>query len=470
MDEKIIDFAQLLRQNGIRISTPDVMDAVRALECIPLSDRTIFQQALCSSLIKEAGQIKIFDYLFESYFLGLPRLLASQADKNLLPVFTDPGQIQELLDRLREILEELEMKLSPLAEALVFRDVGRLTLMIQEAARPLLEADFQQLHQSYQFAFQTMARMDFGSVQKEILELIKQIQARLAEYPGAEPLPEYLQNLLKEFPQLLKEFFLQEYQKKAYALRKGIRQERIYQMNFFTSTPAEIQDMSKVARELAEKLKAASSLRREIKSQGRLQVRATLRKNLRHGGIPFQLVFEKKKIAKPQIVILTDISNSMRNASRFMLTLVYSLQELYSRVRSFLFVSDIGEATGLFQQYEIGEAINRSLTGSVIGVWEMTDYGHALKKFHQQHLAAVDSKTIFIVLGDARCNYQSPQDWVLAEIQRRARMVIWLNPEAPSSCGAGDSEMNKYLPYCDLVRQVSNLKQLSQVAEELVAI
>ncbi|MCX5914002.1 MAG: VWA domain-containing protein, partial [Deltaproteobacteria bacterium] len=356
MDEKILDFAQLLRQNGIQISTPEVMDALRALECIPFSDRTIFQQALCSSLIKEAGQIKTFNYLFESYFFGLPRLLASQNDKNPLQV-SDPGQFQELLDRLREILKELELKLSPLAEALVFRDVGRLTLLIQEAARPLLEADFEHLHQSYQFAFQTMARMNFGSVQKEILELIKQIEARLAENPGEEPLPEYLQNLLKEFPQLLKDFFLQEYQKQAYALRKGIRQDRIYQMNFFTSTPADIQNMSEVARELAEKLKTASSLRREIKSRGRLQVRATLRKNLQNGGIPFRLVFDKKKIVKPQIVILTDISNSMRNASRFMLTLVYSLQELYSRVRSFLFVSDIGEATSLFQQYEIGEAL-----------------------------------------------------------------------------------------------------------------
>ena len=46
---------------------------------------------------------------------------------------------------------------------------------------------------------------------------------------------------------------------------------------------------------------------------------------------------------KPQVIVLCDVSDSVRNVSRFMLQFVYSLQDLYSRVRSFIFVSEIGD-------------------------------------------------------------------------------------------------------------------------------
>jgi uncharacterized protein with von Willebrand factor type A (vWA) domain len=49
-------------------------------------------------------------------------------------------------------------------------------------------------------------------------------------------------------------------------------------------------------------------------------------------------------------VILCDVSDSVRNVSRFMLQFVYSLQDLYSKVRSYIFVAEIGEVTRLFEE------------------------------------------------------------------------------------------------------------------------
>ena len=469
MDECILEFATLLRRNGIRVSTPEILDSFQAVELVSLDEQAVFRQALCASLIKESRQVPLFHELFDAYFFSHSRLFQKETGGKRPDAFEHPGELQTVLDRLRDLLEESGFPLSPLARSLLFRDPGRLARMIREAAGPILEKPVEYLHQSYQFAFQTQGLLEWGTAQKQILELIEELKNRAGDPGEEEQLIEYLQSILREFPLLLREFFLREFQKQDLVSRRTIRRERLYQVNFVSLTQADAEAMNEVVHQLAEKLKTAASLRRRIRRRGRLQVRSTLRKNLQSGGVLFRLSFDEKKIAKPQIVILCDVSNSMRSVSRFMLHLVYSLQGLYSRVRSFLFVSGLGEATELFREYEINEAISLALSGSVVDVWSMTDYGNALEKFYQKHLSVVDSRTIFIILGDARSNFTSPEEWVLHEVKRRARMLIWLNPESPSMWGSGDSVMDVYSSSCDLVRQVANLKQLTEVAEEITA-
>jgi hypothetical protein len=151
-----------------------------------------------------------------------------------------------------------------------------------------------------------------------------------------------------------------------------------------------------------------------------------------------------------------------------MLQFVYSLQDLYSRVRSFIFVSDLGEVTQLFEEQEINEAIDQALTGNLINVFAHSDFGRAFRTFHRDYFGAVNNKTTVLVLGDARNNYNVAQEWVLKEIHQRAKQVIWLNPENRLTWGFGDSEMDRYLPHCDMVEECRNLKQLYAVIDHLV--
>src|SRR3989454_10788922 len=108
-------------------------------------------------------------------------------------------------------------------------------------------------------------------------------------------------------------------------------------------TADEVQRMRTVVRRLAERLKTRLSRRRKVRRRGRLSVRRTLRKNLSTGGEPYKLVFRARRPERPEIVVLCDVSDSVRNVSRLMLQVVYTLHELYARVRSFGFVSDICE-------------------------------------------------------------------------------------------------------------------------------
>jgi uncharacterized protein with von Willebrand factor type A (vWA) domain len=151
-----------------------------------------------------------------------------------------------------------------------------------------------------------------------------------------------------------------------------------------------------------------------------------------------------------------------------MLQFVYSLQDLYSRVRSFIFVSEVGETTQLFEEHDTQRAIELALTGTVINVFAHSDFGRAFKTFHRDYLGAVNNRTTVIVLGDARNNYNLPHEWVLRDVQARAKQLIWLNPESRLTWGFGDSEMDRYLPYCDLVEECRNLNQLYRVIDRLV--
>src|SRR5207248_2366992 len=99
-----------------------------------------------------------------------------------------------------------------------------------------------------------------------------------------------------------------------------------------------------------------------------------------------------------------------------------------------------------------------------------SDFGRAFKAFHRDFLPAVNKRTTVIILGDGRNNYNLPHDWVLKDLQQRAKQVVWLNPENKMTWGFGDSEMDRYAPYCTLVEECRNLNQLYHVIDRLVAV
>jgi hypothetical protein len=54
---------------------------------------------------------------------------------------------------------------------------------------------------------------------------------------------------------------------------------------------------------------------------------------------------------------------------------------------------------------------------------------------------------------------------VLREIQQKAKQLIWLNPENRMTWGVGDSEMPRYLPYCDVAEECRSINQLYKIVD-----
>ncbi len=459
MEERIVEFANVLRRNGIRVSLSENMDVFRALERLGVEDPRLFRDALRATLVKRAGDIQPFEELFDLFFFGLGQAMDALDRRMMAELGLSPEQYQEMLDRIQQLLRQMEGDLSDVTKALLSANRSELERLFREAARQELEAGDLD---GFRFTphMRLGARLELDRVQNDI-ERFKGFLQMLGDDNGdLQNISRYLDERLRDLNRLLREIIQQEQRKQGHEPRGSLADK-----SFAFYTEEDIRRMNDAVTRLAQRLKNRLSVRRKKSARGRFDVKETLRKNLQYGGVPFEITLDRRKKTKPQVMVLCDISDSVLNASRFMLQFVYSIQDLYAKVRSFVFVSDIGEVTKLFEDNKINHAVEAALKGDVIDVFSHSNFGRAFESFHKNYFSAVDSKTTVMIIGDGRNNYNRPSDWVLREIQRKAKQLIWLNPESRMTWGVGDSEMPRYAPHCDVAEECRSISQLYKIVD-----
>lgn len=219
-------------------------------------------------------------------------------------------------------------------------------------------------------------------------------------------------------------------------------------------------------RRLAARLRTRAALRQKRGKQGKLDSKATIRASLRYQGVPFELRYKQRRL-KPKLVAILDVSTSMRPVAEFFLRLMYELQDQVQKTRSFAFIDHLEDVTADLASSQIDESVFVVLTKLPSGYYN-TDLGYSLRQFQANHLDAVDSRTTVIVLGDGRNNYNDPGLDAFNHIGRRARKLIWMNPEYPAQWGTGDSDMPAYAPLCSELYQVRNLAQLTAAIDRIL--
>jgi uncharacterized protein with von Willebrand factor type A (vWA) domain len=466
MDVKVVEFCRLLRENGIRVSVAETMDGLRALGRIGLGDRESVRAALRASTVKRAADVPAFESLFDLFFAGLGETITKAVETTAEALSLEPDELQRLIEALQRLAEEQGVDLSELAQALLRADGGSLERLLREAAERAGIDGIQHGFQEGRFTHALAAALGAGGLADELARL-RDLGA-LGRHPDAEQMRRYIDRRLQDLQDLMKALVRQELDRHDVSRRERQGLQALAEKSFFYLTEEEMKRMQEAVTRLAQRLRNVISVRRRRARRGTFDSSATLRRNLQYGGVPFRIVFDRRRKDRPQIMILCDVSDSVRNVSRFMLQFVYSLQDLYSRVRSFIFVADIGEVTGLFKEHEVNRALDVALTGNVINVYSHSDFGRAFRTFHREFLGAVNKRTTVLILGDARNNYNLAHEWVLRDVQQRAKQVVWLNPENRMTWGFGDSEMDRYAPFCTLVEECRNLQQLYRVVDRLV--
>jgi len=469
VDSRILEFGALLRVHGLRISPAETLDALAALGETGLGSRQLVKDVLRATMVKRSVDLATFDEVFELYFSALGQAIRERSEEAAGAVAATAADFEKLLEQLQKMLEGREQKLSELAEALLRNDDGTLERRIREASERVRASRGARNFQEGQFGHALGEELGLSEVTRSLEQLADELDGEGVDPETAEKLRELIRRRLADLADLIKRAARIEGERRDPRLRDAGKMNSLAEKSFYYLTEDEIRRMKEAVTRLAQRLKHVVSIKRTRAKRGAFDLQRTLRRNIQYGGIPFDVQLIKRKRNRPQIVILCDVSDSVRNVSRFMLQFVYSLQDLYSKVRSYIFVSEIGEVTRLFEEHEINQAIDLSLRGDVINVFAHSDFGRAFKTFHRDHLAAVNARTTVIVLGDARNNYNLPHEWVLKEVQRKAKQVIWLNPESRATWGFGDSEMDRYAPFCDLVEECRNLNQLYRVVDRLVA-
>jgi uncharacterized protein len=238
--------------------------------------------------------------------------------------------------------------------------------------------------------------------------------------------------------------------------------------SFSSLSPREVEEVREVIDRLVRKLKDIISRRYAANKRGILDVKKTIRRSARFQGVPVEILYKKRPPKKGKIVTLCDISSSVWAAAKFMLSILYSLQECFEKVNSFVFVAGLAEVTDIFENEEINHAINMVLKELELDYSAPTDYGKTFREFKKDHMDSLTKRTTLIIMGDGRTNYLHPEDKILEEMRERCKRVIWLNPEPESVWNTGDSEMYAYKAHCNELRQCRNLNQLVEFIEELV--
>jgi uncharacterized protein len=461
MEERILEFIGDLRRAELRISTSEALDALSASAEVGLTDRETFKSTLAATLVKEARDLETFDRIFNLYFLDL-EALGEGLKKALGP--EDP----KVQDQLDQVLDAENMDLDELTELLMRGQGSEMEMAIRGGAQGAgLERLMYFLQVGY-FSRRISDQFDWSAIERDIEKIMQALEAKGLDPGQLARIRNYLELRLEAFRRMIRQHVQRELERRAFRAGEQLTREVLSDKPLFALTPDEVAQMKSVVAKLARRIKDALALRQRQEQKGRIDSRRTTRKSLQYGGIPMEIFLKRRHREKPRLITICDVSDSVRNASRFMLQLVWSLQECFSRVRSYVFVSEIAEVTQGFNNFPVERAIEWALKGAPVDYHCRSDFGYAFSRFANTELDSLDKKTTILMLGDARNNYNDPQAWALRLIRERVKGIIWLNPEGQWGWGIGDSVMPLYAPSCDIVRECRTIGQLGEVVDNLV--
>lgn len=231
--------------------------------------------------------------------------------------------------------------------------------------------------------------------------------------------------------------------------------------------------MLEICQRLGKKI-ANKRSRRKVQSQShKIDMRRTIRNNLKYGGVPVDLVKAKPRPHKNEHLFLNDISGSCEWISSWFFMLMFSAQTAFKRSRMFEFDNKVIETTdALKEEYLIDSFVKvKDMRVKNMMVHGTSDMYSAFGKF--QEMANINNKSYIIILSDCR-------DWagpkvkgvpasveLVEEMARDSKKLIILNPEERNKWDVVDSCVSLYQEAGAKVFEVNTLNQLAQFVEQL---
>ena len=456
MEERIVKFISALRSGGVRVSLAESTDAFCAVENLGVQDRDTFRLSLRATLVKDMESLSTFEELFPLFFgsgeppplMNLMDDLTEEEANMLAEALRQFGQrLQDMLERLLRGEQLTPEELNALGQMVGLDQADDLRYREWMARRMQRALQFEQVREAMQEIMELMAQMGMNRERMEQMrQLIGQnmdsLREQLRQYAGQR----IAENMAEQRPDDLLDGLMDR--------------------PFHALSDSDMQKLRQEVRRLAALLRSRIALRQKRAKSGQLDAKATIRANLKYGGVPFQIKHRDRTV-KPKLVVICDISTSMRHCTELMLSLLYELQDQVSKAHTFAFIDHLEYITPDFQGNRANEAIQQVLIRMPPGHYS-TDLGHSLQNFDDDYLDTIDHRTTLIVVGDGRNNYNDPRLDIFRKVARRCRRTLWLNPEMPMLWGSGDSDMLDYVPLCDRILQVSTLSELTAAVDQLL--
>ena len=391
LEENLALFADLLRKEGLPIGTAEMFDALNALLKIDLLRRDQFKSALQATLVKTRRDQALFSSLFDNFFVS-HEIQRKNAE--------DSARHREHLERrvdlanseLRFKGESLQLSLDELKQysSLSHDQRSRLQDFMQKTEtgknveprfRPLLES----VVKSHLRYCKTKKNKQKG-------------QTKYGSVIGAGAGP-------------------------------GNVEESLRETDIEAIKAADMPEAEQLLQDLSRKL-AVQILRRRRSGprSGPLDLRRSMRDNMRFGGIIFNLKHKPKRRSKQQILLLCDVSASMKQYSTFVIHFLYGLKEVVRNLSCFSFSDTVENLTPDFK----GRTDLRRLLDRVIRCSKNwgggTNLGLALSEMAEKYPDLINAKTTVIVVSDTKTISIDQAVKELRKLKDRVREIIFLNP------------------------------------------
>jgi uncharacterized protein with von Willebrand factor type A (vWA) domain len=484
MHRVLTNFIRALRNADVRISPAETLDALRTAELVGYSDRALLKRALSLVLPKSFDEKAVFDTCFDQFFAARENkpieafdadgTEGSQGSANN----DEPKQESGIGSggRARSTEEPTVADEQPsaavahtppdpssarssLGQMLLRGNRVEIGIAINNAGREVGIERIEFFTQKGVYSRRILEAMGLLALQEEIAE--RESSAEPAERRIGHELGRRRDWLREEVRAYVEQQFLLH----ADVTGRRLRDDLLRTVRLSALDQRHRRHVEDLVRRMARRLIANHSRRRRTFKRGQLHVPRTLRRNMKYDDAIFDLHWKSERVARPKVFAICDVSGSVSEYARFMLTFLYSLEEVLPKVRAFAFSSHLGEVTESFETNPLEQAIALALAEYGGGA---TDYGQAFASFAERCLDDVDRRSTVILLGDARNNNGDLRLDALKQIYERCGRLIWLNPEPRSMWNTGDSEMRHVSVYCHQAEECSTLEHLERFVAHLV--
>jgi hypothetical protein len=437
-----------LREGGVPVSTSEVLDAVRSLRHIDLTDRSRVRAVLRATLVKDVTYDVLFRRSFEAVFPRIRREVGAGDARSSGPAAgSDEGVEDELMESVVRALrgDEEEGLEDALDEAIEQFAAGRHDgrSAAHHAQRMLRRMNVPDLYRRYLDQERAEgAAMNSAASAAEARVAMDQLGRRLEDM---------LSGRLRE--------------------GDGVSHQQLEDVQdrpLLRAGADELVAMRVAMRPLARRLAAKLGAGRRRGGTG-LDMRRTIRASMGYGGVPAKPILRRRRPTKPDLVVLCDVSGSTAQFAPFTLTLLHAVHEEFRRVRSFVFIDGIVEITEILEA-NLGVLDPHHLLAKrgLVAHDGRSDYARALTTFLSTWGDIVTARTTVIIAGDARAHEREPATAVVAELGHRSRRLYWLNPEPRDEWDRLDSRASEYAVHCTGAFEVSTIRQLTAAVTQIV--
>ncbi len=458
MDQRMVEFIRALRAAGVRISISESQDAMFGVNEIGIINLDHFKDTMKATLVKEHRDQPTFDYFFPLFFNNNQPPMQDIMD-NLTP-----EQQQMLQQALQSLMGDMDALRDMLQQLLDGQALSQEQLEQMGEMSGLPNGD--EMYQRAWFERRMQRQAQMNSLERMIGELLEE----LAEMGMSEEALAELEQMLRDNMQGISDQISQYVGAslaEQMAQREPDKKPDLLDVPFSRLSQHDIDNIRDEIRRLAAKLRSRASMRQRKKKSGQFDPRKTIRQNMKYGGVPIEMKFRKKH-KKPKLVLICDLSTSMRYMVEFLMTLVYEMSDHVQKTSSYIFISDMVDVSMDLEQMDSQDAVAKVLRENPPGYYS-TDLGNSLNTFAKDHYSAIDSRTTVIILGDGRNNYNDPRLDIHGDMQRKSRRLFWFCPEPQGQWGTGDSDMHKYAAQADGVYRIRNLRDLANAVDSIIA-